>query len=298
MESNKVISFQEVTKKYKNSKIYGIQDISFEMYEGEVLGIIGGNGSGKSTLMKLIGGLLFPSEGNFKSFFRVEECGFLIEEPAFYPELSGFDNIKYYAIQKNNLDMEYITHLFSIFDLFEYRKQKYKAYSLGMKKKLAIIFSLLNKPKMLVLDEPFSGLDAESVENVSRTLSKLNQEDNMTILISSHQLNEIQTLCNRFIFIDKGKLVGKISKKEWEIKSKVMRKYTFINLENLKKMYDILLKERNIDCNEVLIDYKNYIIRFFEKNIDKNMWPVPEYCISENITLNDYYIFLKEKSDK
>lgn len=69
MESNKVISFQEVTKKYKNSKIYGIQGISFEMYEGEVLGIIGGNGSGKSTLMKLIGGLLFPSEGNFKSFF-------------------------------------------------------------------------------------------------------------------------------------------------------------------------------------------------------------------------------------
>ena len=77
-----------------------------------------------------------------------------------------------------------------------------------------------------------------------------------------------------------------------------MRKYTFINLENLKKMYDILLKERNIDCNEVLIDYKNYIIRFFEKNIDKNMWPVPEYCVSENITLNDYHIFLKEKSDK
>lgn len=71
----------------------------------------------------------------------------------FYPELSGFDNIKYYAIQKNNLDIEYITHLFSIFDLFEYRKQKYKAYSLGMKK-LAIILTLLNRPKMLVLDEP------------------------------------------------------------------------------------------------------------------------------------------------
>lgn len=293
MTNKIVIDFQNVTKKYRDA--YILRNVNFHLMKGEILGIVGDNGSGKSTIMKLISELNSPSKGIIKKKYKNKEMGFLIEDPAFYPEIDGFSNIMYYSLQMKITDFKYMNYLFSIFKMNEYIYRKYNTYSLGMKKKLAIVLSLVNKPQVIVLDEPFSGLDATSIDVVSRTLLKLNRDSKLSILVSSHQLKEISFICNRFIFIDSGELVGQISIDEWQSTKEKLIKYRFTSLTTLEKVYSTLKDEIDNGEIKVLIDKENYVIRVYGKKVKLKKGLFDSVAINEEVDLNDYYAFLKER---
>lgn len=185
-----------------------MEDVNITIRKGDICGLIGRNGAGKTTLMKIITTLTRKSEGSF-SLFGVSDdelqnakrrIGSLIENPAFFGNLTAYENLKYYAIQKGIVDFKQIFEALKLVDLDHVRSKKYKTFSLGMKQRLGIALAILDNPDFLILDEPINGLDPMGIKSLRETFKKLNEERNITILISSHILSELYLLANRFLF--------------------------------------------------------------------------------------------------
>ena len=206
----KVIKIRNVSKTIGKKKI--LDNISFDVYEGDIVGLVGKNGAGKSTLLKVMTGLYSMDEGeiyyygiNLKSDFEkaMSIVGTLIESPDLYKSLSGKKNLELFKTMFKGVDENTIEEIVKIVEMEKYLGKKFKTYSLGMKERLGIASSLINKPKILILDEPTNGLDPVGVKNILKTLKELK---NTTIIISSHMLNEIEGLCNKVIFLNDGKI--------------------------------------------------------------------------------------------
>ena len=208
----KSIKIRNVSKSINGKKI--LKNISFDAYEGEIIGLVGPNGAGKSTLMKIMTGLYSYDEGeiyyydyNLKNDF--EKClsiiGTLIESPDLYKNLSGKSNLKIFKSMFKNIDEEQIKEIVKIVELEKYLGKKVKTYSLGMKERLGIANALINKPKILILDEPTNGLDPVGIKNIFSILKKMKDT---TIIISSHMLNEIESLCNKIVFLNDGEIIN------------------------------------------------------------------------------------------
>ena len=208
----KSIVVRNINKSINGKKI--LSDISFDAYEGEIIGLVGKNGAGKSTLLKVMTGLYSYDSGeiyyydyNLKKDFEkaMSIIGTLIESPDLYRNLSGSDNLKLFKTMFKNIDEETVKEIVRIVEMEKYLGKKFKTYSLGMKERLGIASSLINKPKILILDEPTNGLDPLGIKNIFNMLK--NMKDT-TIIISSHMLNEIEDICNKIIFINDGKIIG------------------------------------------------------------------------------------------
>ena len=208
----KAIKVRNVNKSINARKI--LKNINFDVYEGEIVGLIGPNGAGKSTLLKVMTGLYSFDEGeiyyydyNLKTDFEkaMSIIGTLIETPDLYKNLSGSSNLKVFKSMFKNVDEETIREIVKIVEMEKYLGKKFKTYSLGMKERLGIANALINKPKILILDEPTNGLDPIGIKNIFNILR--NMKDT-TIIISSHMLNEIEDICDKIIFIDNGKIVN------------------------------------------------------------------------------------------
>ena len=167
------IKVRNVSKSINAKSI--LKDISFDVYEGEIVGLVGPNGAGKSTLLKVMCGLYNYDEGeiyyydyNLKSDFEkaMSIIGTIIEEPALYKNLSGKNNIKLFKSMFKGIDESTINEIIKIVEMEKYIGKKFKTYSLGMKERLAIASALINKPKILILDEPTNGLDPSGVKNI------------------------------------------------------------------------------------------------------------------------------------
>ena len=206
------IKVRNVSKSINAKEI--LHNISFDIYEGEIVGLVGPNGAGKSTLLKIMTGLYTLETGeiyyydyNLKKDFEkaMSIIGTLIEDPALYKNLSGKNNLKLFKSMFKGIDEETISEIVKIVEMEKYLGKKFKTYSLGMKERLGIANALINKPKILILDEPTNGLDPVGVKNIMNMLK--NMKDT-TIIISSHMLNEIEDLCTKIIFINNGKVVG------------------------------------------------------------------------------------------
>ncbi len=206
------IKVRNVSKTINGRKI--LHNISFDIYEGEIVGLVGPNGAGKSTLLKVMTGLYNYEEGdiyyfdyNLKNDFEkaMSIVGTLIEDPALYKNLSGKSNLKLFKSMFKGIDESTINEIVKIVEMEKYLGKKFKTYSLGMKERLAIATALINKPKILILDEPTNGLDPLGVKNI---MSILKEMKDTTIIISSHMLKEIDGICNKIIFINKGRVVG------------------------------------------------------------------------------------------
>lgn len=208
-----MLKVNNLSKMYSNG-LYGLKNVSFELKEGEIVGLIGKNGAGKTTLIKLISKALHPSEGEV--YFdgidihakpnSLKEASFLLE-PVFYSHLSAYDNIKFY-LEVNDLE-EYIPNIdqiLKVLDLYDRQKDNPKSFSFGMKQRLGVAMSLVAEPKLVVLDEPFVGLDPIGVDILNAVLKEWATERKMTVLISSHQLTELQQICSRFLYIEGGRL--------------------------------------------------------------------------------------------
>ena len=210
---------QDLTKVYKET--VAADRVNIHIKKGSIYGLIGKNGAGKTTIMKMIAGLAKPTSGSFEySGFNCSEdeafsrIGALIEAPAIDPNLTGFDNIRIKCLAFGIGDKKYINDLLDLVGLSHTWKKKAGKYSLGQKQRLGIALALVGDPDFLILDEPINGLDPQGIAEVREMLNKLNQERKITILISSHILEELSKLATDYAIIDSGRIVEESTNKE------------------------------------------------------------------------------------
>ena len=207
-----ILSVKDLTKSY--GKRIVLDSISFDIHEQEIVGFIGPNGAGKSTLMKCLCGLLKVDQGT------IYVCGHnlekerekalssqasMIESPGLFFNMSGYENLSIFGSLKH-VSKERIQEMAEYTRIGEYLKKPVSSYSLGMKQRLALSISLLSSPKFLMLDEPMNGLDPTGVFELRKELKYMVQNQGMSLLISSHQLNEVEKIANRIIYIEDGKI--------------------------------------------------------------------------------------------
>lgn len=204
-------------------KIYGrkkvVDNVCLNVGQGEVYGFIGRNGAGKSTTLKMIAGLIFPTSGEIKLFGKTPQdvtsrrrTGILIEETGMYANFSARDNLMFKAGILGIVDAKKrVDELLDMFELANTGKKKTKQFSMGMKRRLGIALAVLGKPDLLILDEPINGLDPEGILQVRKILKRLNEEEHMTMIISSHILGELSKIATYYGIIKNGHLVEQIS---------------------------------------------------------------------------------------
>ena len=220
-----VLDVRNVTKIYKNRK--SLNKINFTVNAGEIFGFLGPNGAGKTTLIRVICGMTPPTEGEVficglsvqKHFEKaIVNLGAMIENCQTYSYMTGYQNLVYYANLYGQADHKYIDSIVKAVGMTERIHDKVKTYSYGMRQRIGLAQALLHKPKVLVLDEPTNGLDANGVIELRQTLKDLAKKQKMGILVSSHILSEMEQICDSFAVVDRGVVL--------ELKTKAEQKYS------------------------------------------------------------------------
>ena len=258
-----VIQLKELKKNFK-----GVTSVDLErltVRKGEIYGFLGPNGAGKTTTMKLILSLIVPTSGSIevmnipinKSNDYLKYIGSMIEEPSYYPNLTGYENLLVFQ-KMLGFKEENILKTLELVGLSEEknRKKLVKAYSLGMKQRLALAFALVKEPQILLLDEPTNGLDPSGIHEIRELIIRLAKEEGLTIFISSHILSEIEQIADRVGIINHGRLVyegeiEKINANNWvEIEGK-------FDIEKLKNLFGDSFSNRKVEYTAKLIKIWN-----------------------------------------
>ncbi|WP_216831572.1 ABC transporter ATP-binding protein [Alkalihalobacterium elongatum] len=214
MKTVAVLSVQRVSKVIKNKRI--IDDVSFEVFPGEVFGFLGPNGAGKTTTIRMIVGLISITEGDIyikgnhisKEFEKaIAHTGAIVENPEMYSYLSGLENLRQYARMVDGVGETRINEVVELVGLKDRIKEKVKTYSLGMRQRLGIAQALLHSPSLLILDEPTNGLDPAGIREIREYLRHLAHKEGLAILVSSHLLSEMELMCDRIGIIQGGKMI-------------------------------------------------------------------------------------------
>lgn len=242
----KILEVNHISKSFGGKKI--LNDVCFSISEGEVLGFIGPNGAGKTTTIKLILGLQSIDSGNVlingydveKDFEKaILRVGAIVESPDLYMYLSGRKNLELIANMYKNVDKARIEEVISLVKLGKRIDDKVSKYSLGMRQRLGIAAALLNSPNLLVLDEPTNGLDPEGIKELRDLLQRLAKKEKMAVLISSHNLAELESFCTDVCLIKNGLIISSNSVKEFK---KVDITSYMIEVDKTNGMKDILSK--------------------------------------------------------
>lgn len=300
-----VLQTNNLTKKYKD--FVALDNATITIHKGDIYGLIGRNGAGKTTLMKTITTLTNKTGGSFSLFGSDEELteskrriGCLIESPAFFDNLTAYQNLKYYSIQKGIVDEKQIDKVLKTVDLYKERNKKFKKFSLGMKQRLGIAFAILDNPDFIILDEPINGLDPIGIKEIRDTLKRLNEEEKITILISSHILSELYLIANHFCFIDKGRIIKDVSKEELDLECS---KCIVIRTKDVKKATVVLEKELSttnykvIDNTEIrLYDYLENSAKVNKTLLSNDIEIMGIY--ESGISLEDYFDSLIKEGAK
>ncbi|EIA21631.1 ABC transporter ATP-binding protein [Listeria fleischmannii] len=208
------LEVKQVSKKIKKRMI--ISDISFQVKPGEIFGFLGPNGAGKTTTIRMLVGLMKPSSGTIliggydirKDFKKaMQNLGSIVENPEFYPFLTGEENLAYFARMDNSIPKERIQEVAALVHMEGRLKDRVSTYSLGMRQRLGIAQALLSKPKLLILDEPTNGLDPSGIHEMRDFIETLVKETGISVLVSSHLLAEIELLCDRVAIMTEGKII-------------------------------------------------------------------------------------------
>lgn len=214
--SDMILTTEGLTKKFGHK--VAVDNVNINIKKGAIYGLIGMNGAGKTTIMKMISGLINPTSGSYSyhgfgdnkklAFSRI---GALIEAPAIYGNLTAFDNLKIKCLAYGINDKEYIENKLKLVGLGDVGKKKAGRFSLGMKQRLGIALALVGDPDLLLLDEPINGLDPQGIVEIREMLVKLNKDSGVTILISSHILEELSKIATDYGIINNGRIVEEIS---------------------------------------------------------------------------------------
>lgn len=206
------IEMNQVGKRFKDTWV--LQDITLSFDSGKIYGLVGRNGSGKTMIMKLIAGMATPTTGTITVEGKrlgtdidiPDSLGAIIEVPGFLGDMSGWRNLKYLASLRNAIDDEAIRRAMRLVGLDPNDKKRVGKYSLGMRQRLGIAQAIMEKPHILLLDEPMNGLDNQGVEDVRQLLRQF-REQGMTIILASHHREDIDALCDEVYMLNEGKLV-------------------------------------------------------------------------------------------
>lgn len=208
-----VLHIEHLGKRFKH--VVAVNDVSFDVHEGDIFGFLGPNGAGKSTTLYMIAGLVRPTSGRIEVFGQPHDSmdirarvGVLIETPAFYEYLSGRKNLEILARLQPGIPKSRIDEVLEKVGLTARAKHRVREYSHGMRQRLGIAQALLNRPGLLLLDEPTNGLDPEGSAQMWELLRQLVREERITVLISSHLLHEVEEGCNRIAVINQGVIVA------------------------------------------------------------------------------------------
>ncbi|MGD9142397.1 MAG: ABC transporter ATP-binding protein [Dehalococcoidia bacterium] len=252
--------------------LVAVKDLDLEIYRGEVFGFLGPNGAGKSTTVGMILGLVAPTSGSIELFGQklIKNCwaalrrvGAIIEEPAFYPYLSGWNNLEALAKAIGNIPREKITEVLERVNLIDRAGDRYDHYSMGMKQRLGIASTLLRDPELIILDEPTSGLDPAGTKEVRDLIPQLAHE-NRGVFLCSHLLHEVEMVCDRVAIIKQGKLLANAPVKELLTKGQVLQ----IKVENPQQAIAIL---ENIPWIHSVKTENDYIVVDVPKESDSQV---------------------------
>lgn len=225
------IEVKNLTKSYpsqnKKQKVFGarekflaVDDVSFDIQEGQIVGLLGANGAGKTTIIKMLCGLVSPTGGSIEICGAnvaqdiekaLENIGAVIEEPTLYKQMTGMQNLEYFASLQGGVPRKRIEDIVAIVGMTEKINQSFGTYSLGMKQRVGIAQAIMHNPRVLILDEPTNGLDADGIVEMRVLLRELATKYGTTILISSHILSEMQELCDSVILMKDGKIISRKS---------------------------------------------------------------------------------------
>lgn len=256
------MKISDITKKYKDNTV--LDHLNFSFDSSHIVGLIGKNGVGKTTIMKIMNGNIVNFKGKV-DFDQNQKIGYLIEHPKLYQDLSGLKNLKNFSnILGVKFDKDYANKIIKAFDMESYINKRVKKYSLGMKQKLAIAVSLINKPHYLILDEPTNGMDPDGSIDVLNTIKDITNEFNMRVLISSHKLEDIELICDRAVFLLDGKFVEDIDMKNTSSHEYTSISFNEIDVEKAKnhlnsKSHGSIKKSGNILIIPKLDNYQNLL---------------------------------------
>ncbi|MDY5992561.1 MAG: ABC transporter ATP-binding protein [Bacilli bacterium] len=305
-----IISVRNLTKKYK--ELTAIDDLSFDVYAGEILGLLGPNGSGKSTTINCLLSLLNFQHGSIKilgkemtpeSYDIKSKIGVVFQEIAVFEELTVYENIDYFCglyIKDKETRKKYVEDAIKLVGLESYKKFYPKQLSGGLLRRLNIACGVAHKPKIIFLDEPTVAVDPQSRNNILDGIKKL-RDDGATILYTTHYMEEVEILCDRIIILDKGKIIAQGTNEELKDLAKIEEKITVevdsISSEILEKIKEFkTVEEVSLNKNTLLVTYKKgnnnlkKLIDFLEENkITYNK------IFSERPTLNDVFLELTGK---
>ena len=208
-----ILTTTNLTKTY--GKKDAAKDINIHVREGEIYGLIGRNGAGKTTVMRVISGLSKATSGSYELFGENKfGVGVLIESPGIYPNMSAEENIRLKCIALGCNNSDYIQSLLKTVGLENTAQKPAGSFSLGMRQRLGIALALVGDPRMIVLDEPINGLDPQGIVEVRKTLERLKNEKGITIMISSHILDELSKLADSYGIIHEGRLLDEFTTEE------------------------------------------------------------------------------------
>ena len=305
-----IIEVKNLTKEYKNLK--AIDNLSFELKEGEILGLLGPNGSGKSTTINCILSLLNFQNGSIKIFGKEmkpdsyetkAKIGVIFQEVAVFQELTVYDNIDYFCglyIKDKNTRKQYIEDAINLVGINEFKKFYPKQLSGGLLRRLNIACGIAHKPKLIFLDEPTVAVDPQSRNNILEGIKKL-RDNGATICYTTHYMEEVEMLCDRIIILDKGKILAQGTSDELKKKAKIEEKITVeINNINSKQLEEIKQFE---NVENALLNMNTLIVTY--KKGKNNLGELIDYLkdnkvtynkiFSERPTLNDVFLELTGK---
>lgn len=241
-----VLKTNNLCKHYRHFK--ALNSLTMNVPKGAIYGFVGKNGAGKTTLIRLVCGLQMPTSGNFQ-LYGVNHCdkvisksrrrmGAVVETPSIYLDMTAEDNLKQQYRILGLPDFDGIDELLKLVRLENTGKKKAKNFSLGMRQRLGIAVALCGNPDFLVLDEPINGLDPQGIIEIRELILKLNREQKITVLISSHILDELSRLATHYGFIDSGKIVREMSAEELESACRKCMRMTVTDTAVLAKVLD------------------------------------------------------------
>ena len=294
-----IIETKDITKNYGKYQV--LNKLNIHVKENSIYGLIGKNGAGKTTLIRIICGLQDPTNGTYfinkidnkaKDISLVrKKIGAIIERPSIYEEMNAEDNIICQMKLVGLTNYQDVSKILDVVGLSNVGNKKVRYYSLGMKQRLGIALALVNNPNILILDEPINGLDPEGIIEIRELILKLNKEKHITILISSHYLDELSKVATHYGFIDKGRIIEEISSEEL---NKKLTSFIELKVNNLKSFTNYF-KNNNIPYeikdNNIINIYKDYNIQKFITELTNNNLEI-ESITKKNESLEEYYINL------
>ena len=269
-----ILSLKNINKTYGKEQV--LHNISFDIEQGEICGLIGENGAGKTTLMRILLGLIQSDKGEIKSVSQ-HKIGSIIESPALYPNLTGRQHLQYYktrfGLKTDIIKMLKLVHLPE-----PSWDRKVKNYSLGMKQRLSIAIALLDNPELIILDEPVNGLDPQGISDLRKMILNLRDQLGVTFLISSHILLELEFITDKYIIMKQGKILNVMSS---QMLANNLSEKIFLKTSD-NQILKMFLEEEDI----VHFEQDDYLV-MPEK---EKLMAILEYSVASNLVIQDIYI--------